>query len=323
MDGQRRPRGVWTFRLSLLAFLSAVPLVLFGGSVTTLGAGMAVEGWWIAEGHFLLFFPVEDWFRDTGTFVEHSHRLCGIAVGLFAVAATLCAWRSSHSRGTKLAVTGALAAVCLQGTLGGLRVLENSPDLAFLHGALAQAVRALLASAVLLASPRFAPGRMLPTAAPRALGWFAFLAPVAVYAQIFFGAWYRHSLRPSPTAASSGLFVVHAVGALLVLVLIGGLAERLGSLEWSREAPAPLRRAGRLLGILLLVQVLLGGMAWAGFRPGSVGPLEWLFSVSHVLVGGLLLCQSTLVAIGVHRGGPRRLPDASLAGAEAQPEAAR
>ena len=51
--------GLWPARAALASVVFAVPLVLFGGSVTTLGAGMAVDGWLVAEGHFLLFFPLE------------------------------------------------------------------------------------------------------------------------------------------------------------------------------------------------------------------------------------------------------------------------
>ena len=45
------------------------------------------------HGHFsdfLLFFPLESWLRDTATFVEHTHRLFGVLVGLLL--ATLTGW---------------------------------------------------------------------------------------------------------------------------------------------------------------------------------------------------------------------------------------
>ena len=71
----------WPHRLALATVVAAIPLLLFGGSVTSLEAGMAIDGWLVLErgrgDHFLFFYPVEKWFRDVGTFVEHSHRLCG------------------------------------------------------------------------------------------------------------------------------------------------------------------------------------------------------------------------------------------------------
>ena len=145
MNDGREPRepGPWPHRLALAAALAAVPLVLFGGSVTTIGAGMAVDGWLVAEGHFLLFFPVEQWFHDTATFVEHTHRLFGVLVGIFALASVVASFLRERPAARVLSL-GALIAVCAQGTLGGLRVLEDDSELAFLHGALAQAVFALL-----------------------------------------------------------------------------------------------------------------------------------------------------------------------------------
>ena len=143
------------------SLLSAVPLVLFGGSVTTLGAGMAVEGWLVAEGHFLLFFPIESWFRDTETFVEHTHRLFGVLVGLFAVLAVGAAFRSG-SRRARVVTTIALLCVVGQGAVGGFRVLEDAPELAFMHGVLAQGVFAMLGVCALVTSRAWASA---PTAA--------------------------------------------------------------------------------------------------------------------------------------------------------------
>ena len=72
--------------------LVLLPLFAFGGSVTTLGAGMAVTGWWNAEGSFMPFFPIDKWFRDLGTFVEHSHRQFGLVLGLLMIAAVVATW---------------------------------------------------------------------------------------------------------------------------------------------------------------------------------------------------------------------------------------
>src|SRR6188508_97685 len=137
MSSQGLRHDVWTERLLLGALLSAVPLVLFGGSVTTLGAGMSVDGWLIAEGHFLLFFPLDSWLRDTATFVEHTHRLFGVLVGFCALGACARAWVARPGPNPfigALASTLALLMVCAQGALGGLRVLADSSDLAFVHG---------------------------------------------------------------------------------------------------------------------------------------------------------------------------------------------
>jgi cytochrome c oxidase assembly protein subunit 15 len=299
-------------RLALAAALCAVPLVVFGGSVTSLGAGMAVDGWLVAEGHFLLFFPLESWLRDTGTFVEHTHRLFGVLVGLFALGACAAAWIRCRAlgRAVPIVATLALLAVSAQGVVGGLRVLENSRELAFLHGALAQAVFALLCASALLASPRWRAAR--PTAVAStvhgggaALRSLSVATVVVVYAQIVLGAWYRHGLRAEPWADASLRFLAHAAGALAVLVAVtfaAALAARAArGAEGGSSARAVLARSSRRLRALVAAQILLGLLAWLAFRPDAVGPFEWTLSVLHVLCGGLLLAETTALSLWAWR----------------------
>lgn len=293
MSSQGPRHDVWTERLLLGALLSAVPLVLFGGSVTTLGAGMSVDGWLIAEGHFLLFFPLESWLRDTATFVEHTHRLFGVLVGLFTLLACGRAWTARPGRAA-LAPTLALLCVCAQGTLGGFRVLEQSSQLAFLHGVFAQATFAVLAVAALLASRRFAVDAR--TAAPVEGGWLVALtsaAALVVLAQVALGAWYRHGLRPAPVGGEGLRLVLHMIGAAVTLVVVALEAVLLRRAARRSDGLARRVLAGgaRRLDVLLGVQVLLGLCAWAGYRPSAIGPLEWGLSIAHVLFGALLFAQ--------------------------------
>ncbi len=306
----------WTHRLSQAALLCAIPLVLFGGSVTTLGAGMAVDGWWIAEGHFLLFFPIESWLRDTHTFVEHTHRLCGILVGLLALAAFVRAFGArlpSAARFTGLALLG----VVLQGALGGLRVLEDSSDLAFLHGVCAQVVFAGLALAAVSTSRAFASrlDEAGPASRAEALPGAALLrrrlafALTVLLAEIGLGAWLRHGLRAAVARGAAASYAdlrlaLHIGGALLVfaaLVAAAGALARAGRADASLFGRSAKRSATRLRA-LLGVQVLLGLCTWAGQQPGSIGPLEWGLSIAHVLTGALLLAEtSTALAWSLRR----------------------
>ncbi len=293
----------WTHRLGLMTAWACVPLVLFGGTVTTLGAGMAVDGWLVAEGHFLLVFPVEKWFRDTATFVEHTHRLFGVLVGVFAVATLVATWRGDRRPAARVLSAAALLAVCGQGALGGFRVLENDPQLAFLHGASAQAVFALLVCCVLVLSPRWRAAR---PSAPRGAGGarlLAGLAGAAVCGQVVLGAWYRHELRPAPEPGVGGLLLLHALGALLVLDLVLLLAGAIARLAQTGSGLEALRRGGTRLLVLLAVQVALGFLAWLSYRPDAVGPLEWGLAIAHVLGGGLLLAQCATVWMWLGRLG--------------------
>lgn len=274
--------------------LCAVPLLLFGGSVTTLGAGMAVEGWLIAEGDFLLVFPVEKWFRDLPTFVEHTHRLFGVLVGICAVATVFFAWREGLRPRQRLSCVAGLLAVCAQGAIGGFRVLENSLELAFLHGALAQAVFAGLCAVAWSVRPR----ATAPANPEAGASWGLALAScVAVYGQIVLGAWYRHGVRPEPVAGAGERLVWHLMGALFVLAVLTAFAHQLGR----SGLDAQRRRIHALLG----VQLLLGFASWVGYRPGSVGVLEWAFTILHVLVGALLLASVTCATLDVLRAAPR------------------
>jgi len=294
--------GPWARRCALLCAACAVPLVLFGGSVTTLGAGMAVDGWLVAEGHFLLFFPVEKWFRDTATFVEHTHRLFGILVGLFALAALALAWLRPNARATRVGALVALLAVCAQGALGGLRVLANDSGLAFVHGAAAQLVFAVLCGSALLFSSEWRASRPLPERPEvHALSRVALAALLVLYAQIVLGAWYRHGLRPEPVSSSTARFALHGLGALLSMAAVAAVARRGSALSAAGALPGSLLKALKRLPVLLLVQLVLGGLAWAGFRPHALGPAEWALSIAHVLGGALLFADLAVIWLWTRR----------------------
>jgi cytochrome c oxidase assembly protein subunit 15 len=272
--------------------VAAVLLILFGGSVTTMGAGMAVDGWWNAEGHFLPLFPIDKWFRDLATFVEHSHRQVGILVGLLAIGTVVAAWRFDPRPTARRWALIALLAIVAQGTLGGLRVLENSAQYAFIHGAFAHAVFALLASTARVLSPTWSTrGGSSPAALPkRSVAWGA---AALVYTQIVIGCWYRHGLRPMPIGDLRLRLYLHLGLAVVVLVSLIWLARRLSA--------GGLRREGRRLMALVFVQVALGLGAWGYWEPQAVGLTEGTLTVLHVLGGALLLAETVGIALLMRR----------------------
>jgi cytochrome c oxidase assembly protein subunit 15 len=310
METPRRRSARLAHRFAVATAACSVPLILFGGSVTTLGAGMAVDGWLVAEGHFLPLFPVEKWFRDLPTIVEHTHRLFGVLVGLCAALALAFGWRA----GRPWMPLAALVAVCGQGALGGFRVLEDSPELAFLHGALAQAVFALLVVVAVTLSGRWSEHDTRPSTgergdhgphAPRGLARAARLAVTLVFAQVVLGAWYRHGLRTGLDEGLATRLALHFAGAFCVALAVFALAGRLERLVAEAGAPAPLVRGRRDLLRLLGVQLFLGLFAWAARTAGPVSGVEWATSVLHVLFGGLLLAQCATIAVWIPRVAPR------------------
>ncbi len=299
------PTSRWPRRFALAATAAAVPLIAFGGSVTSLEAGMAVEGWLDAEGHFLPFFPVEKWLRDPETFVEHTHRLFGMLVGLLSLATLVLTWRLDRRTSARALATAAFAAVCAQGTIGGLRVLENAPSLAFLHGVIAQAVFALLGVTALVLSRGWSQARRRPAANAFAARRLAAGASLVVLVQSAIGAWYRHGLRhdevPGLQSTADGRFHLHLLGALVAFAVLLALAAAVvraageddGSGDPGRRA---LARCATRIKVLLAVQVGLGMGAWASAGTGAITAGEIVFSVLHVTCGALLLAQCVVTA---------------------------
>jgi cytochrome c oxidase assembly protein subunit 15 len=283
----------WPFRLALATLIAAVPLVFLGGSVTTLHAGMAIDGWLVVEpgrgDWFMLFYPLERWLRDTGSFVEHSHRLFGTLVGCLALATVIAAFATRAARMVKTAAITSLVAIIVQGTLGGLRVLENSADLAFIHGAVGQAVFATIGAVMVTSSRRFQLARHEPSLAAQRVLPVALATTAIVYAQIVLGAWLRHGHNDFVLLAHL-LVVVLVVAAVLVLAK---------ALRGAGETSA-LARLPRWLFTALVLQAVLGILAFmsvyrfVGPNPTDIG--QGLLPTLHVL-GGAALLASTLASV--------------------------
>jgi len=278
--------------------------VLFGGTVTTLRAGMAESGWIRPDGYFLWAYPVEKRFGSIGVFVEHHHRELGSLVGLLAIAAAIVAWRKESRPLARILPALALFAVCVQGLLGGLRVLENSPELAFVHGALAQAVFGFLFATALFLSPRWR--AVSPSACKTAPGLArttSFLVG-ATFVQVSLGAWLRH------TGSDLGL-ALHVLVAAAVLGAVVSTSKQLrAAVEQGARGGSDrsiLLRVRRNLAVLVGVQIALGALAtfWiyevSGGMQAPVSMGEAIFATGHVAVGALLLAQTVAAAMWARR----------------------
>lgn len=299
------------FRLAVAMCGCTLFLVLFGGSVTTMGAGMAVKGWIDAEGHFLPLFPIAKWFRDPATFVEHTHRMIGILVGLLSIATLVATYRYDRRKVARSAAWIALVAICVQGALGGSRVLENSQDLAFLHGAVGQLVLAVLWCTALVLMPSY---QRAPAVDPQIGGRLfraARAATLVVYAQVVIGTWFRHSVRVSTEIEGAedlpfpvGIFILHAMGAICVLVAVLIVAKRArDGWETAAEGPAGaaaarlFRRLEVWLHVAFGVQFTMGLGALATLKMERTASTAVIVSTLHVLFGALTLaaCASSVL----------------------------
>jgi heme a synthase len=273
-------------RLALTTVVATFVLILFGGLVTNTGAALAVPDWPTTFGHNMFLYP---WSQMVGgIFYEHSHRLLGALVGVLTLALAVALWREGGS----LRVLGlvAVAAVVVQGVLGGLRVVLLKETLAIVHGCLAQAFFGLaVALAVLTSTRRRAPGRGVEPATRTLTGG----ALALVYVQIVLGALITHA----------GWMTLHLVGAVAVFVFVPIVTARLSRTDDAVAVPA-----ARALVVLLGVQLVLGtGSFVARFTPiwipgGQVTMLA--LPVAHRLVASLILGAMVAAAVRVLGAAP-------------------
>jgi heme a synthase len=275
---------MWAHRLAVGTAVATAVLIVFGGLVTNTGAALAVPDWPNTFGHNLFLYPWSGMIG--GVFYEHSHRLLGATVGLLTLALCAALWR----RGGRLRILGVVAVVTVvaQGVLGGLRVVLLRDEIALLHGPLAQAFFALVATLVYLTSPA-ATATMAPVDA--GLRRLAIVAAVATYAQIVLGALLTHA----------GWLWPHVAGAVAVFAVVPILTAR--ARRTGDVVAAPL---SRMLLALLGLQAALGiGAYLARFSPIWIpgGQATMLaLPVIHRLVAGLLLCAVIVLTVRLYAG---------------------
>jgi cytochrome c oxidase assembly protein subunit 15 len=262
-------------------------LVVAGGLVTNTGAALAVPDWPTTFGHNMFAYP---WSQMVGgVLYEHSHRLLGALVGLLTVGLAAALVWTDRRRGVRALALTAVVMVCVQGLLGGLRVLLLRDALAIVHGCLAQAFFAVVVTLLVVTSAgwrsRPAGGAEVSGAWPRAVA-----AVAALYGQIVLGAFVTHA----------GWIGFHLVGAAVATAATVALVGHL----LTRPRVAPLAGLGALLAGLLGAQAALGlGAYLARFTdvavPGSA-VVALALPVAHRATASLML--GVAVALALHAG---------------------
>ncbi len=129
----------WLHGLAMALVAATFILVAIGGSVTSYDAGMAVPDGFTTFGYWSLTAPLEVWWHDLGTRLEHSHRLKGYVVGWLTIGVLVGVLATQRRRRWVVGLAvGLLVFVVLQGVLGILRVDEVSLWLAGVHGVTGQ-----------------------------------------------------------------------------------------------------------------------------------------------------------------------------------------
>ena len=111
---------LWLNRFAWFTAFATLLLICSGGMVTSKGIGLAVPDWPTTFGYNMFFFPFSKWIG--GIFFEHTHRLIASTVGLLTIILAVWLWLVDPRRWVRVLGVAAVAAVILQGVLGGLRV---------------------------------------------------------------------------------------------------------------------------------------------------------------------------------------------------------
>ncbi len=209
--------------------------------------------------------------------------------------------------------------VCVQGTLGGLRVTEVSTVLAMIHACTAQAFLCLTVVMAAVLSPRWNDGVFATRAARAGLPAVKTLAWTligAIFCQLMLGAVVRHlqaglSIPDFPLAFGRlippmlnervAIHFAHRVGALVVTVLAIALAALIFR---TPRRHGPLVRTAIGLLVVIAIQIGLGAsVIWLRRDP--------VITSLHVVNGAAVLATTLLLAMRATRLGALSQPEAT------------
>jgi cytochrome c oxidase assembly protein subunit 15 len=279
---------LWLHRFYILLAVLTLFLIVAGASVTSNEAGLSVPDWPLSYGKVM---PE----MTGGVFYEHGHRMVGAAVGLLTI--VLAAWLQLRDERRWMRRLGwiALAAVIVQGVLGGLTVLLLLPKaVSIAHACLAQLFFTLTVAIALFTSRAWKQGpEIVEDHGSPSLRTMAVLTAVATLGQIALGAAYRHR--------AFGL-TPHVIAAFVVLAL-ALLAAMFTLQQFPRHRH--LRPAAVAVLVIVMAQVLLGIAAYVSriYTSESPQPLAVMvfFTVLHVAGGALAMAASGIFAVQIAR----------------------
>jgi cytochrome c oxidase assembly protein subunit 15 len=230
-------------------------LIFMGGLVTGFRAGMAVPDWPSTFGVNMFLYPLAE--MTGGIFYEHAHRLLGSVVGLTTLTLAILLTIRRRPLGAVLLIWAVGLGVAAQGIMGGLRVTENNPNLAVVHGFFAHVVLAgMVCVAVLLARRRAQSQEQAgPNINDRVLST---LLVVGILYQTLLGALVRQKNASPMEHIAVAMFVI--VLAVVVGIRLWGLYPHIRVLA----------QGGVVLIAAVVAQLVLGGIALAVRTPPAV-----------------------------------------------------
>jgi cytochrome c oxidase assembly protein subunit 15 len=282
-------------------FVAAVTvlLILAGSLVTSTGSGLSVPDWPTSYGWNMFTFPPSKWVG--GILYEHGHRLIASTVGFLTIILAAWLWKQDSRRWMRRLGGAALAAVILQGALGGLTVLFFLPAaISTAHAGLAEIFFCITVAIALFTSPRWLADDA--SVDDPMLRRVATTTTCLIYTQIVVGATMRHTgaglaipdfplmfghLLPPVWDAKIAIHFAHRAGALVVSLAAAAMAAHIFYHHRDRRE---LTRPAVLIVILVMTQVTLGALTVLSQRD------VWINSF-HVVCGALVLTTSLVITL--------------------------
>ncbi len=311
----------WLNRFAIATATATLLLIGIGGLVTSHEAGLAVPDWPTTYGYNLFLFPPSNWIG--GIFYEHTHRLFASLVGLLTTVLAVWLWIKEARRWVRWLGVAAFFGVVGQGVLGGLRVTLLQNQLGFVHATFAHLFLVLVSLIALVTSRGWAQMTAIETRWPvsTALRFLLVSATSMVLLQLILGATMRHQhaglavpdfplaygkfwpgmdaasveainrnrmdvFDPNPiTAFQIGLHMVHRIGALVTLALIGLCV-------WSARvqlgARAGLSKLSLLWLALIFLQAALGAATVLSNKAADMATAHVIVGAASLVVGAIL-----------------------------------
>ncbi len=310
-------RATPTGFFSLVAAATVFVLIVTGGLVTGMEAGLAVPDWPNSFGHNMLLYPLSE--MTGGIFYEHAHRLYGMLVGFTAITLLVLVFlhdRRGWVRGIAIAI---FIMVCVQGLMGGLRVTGHLTDsqtdvrpstaLAIAHGMFGQFTFAAFVVLALVSSRSWRNDMLFARPITGAAGdrTWSFLLVGSLILQLFLGACYRHlatppldgAPKPEPPAWAMHGHLTFSI-VVLIVALVAGIRAKA-----RREAGVPVVPGlGRAVNAIVGIQFTLGIVAFVTTiirKTAEIPVWELVPTSAHQANGALLLATSAALLLAVHR----------------------
>ncbi len=274
---------------------------------------MAVHDWPTTFGYNMFLFPWPTWLLGPwSVFIEHGHRMLATCVGLATIALVISVYFGDRRVWVFRLALLALVLVCVQGLLGGIRVLRDDRTWAQLHGCTGPLFFATIVALVTVTSRWWKSAVAQVDARAARIRRLAVSTTALAYLQIIVGSFLRHIPDERSYLVSCIVVWFHVFVAVALVAHIALLAIRVG--RGFRGGGLLVRPALLLVGLVLAqlgfsavrlpyvthygIPPLLAGYSWtAGYTIVAKSPWQIHLTTAHVLVGSLIFGTATALAL--------------------------